>query len=186
MANPDAAFGLRPVRHLRGGLVRANQYFIAGAYGTSIFRGSTVALVGTNKRIVLAAAGDAPFAGVFDGCQWIAPDGEIRYSAYWPASTAVQTGSVVTAWVFDDPDILFEIQFAGTFTEGDIGAQADVTAESGNTLTGVSTQELDSVASGANCQIYDYVRDGANIVGANTRLLVLINEHDLRGTLTGA
>ena len=39
MANKDAAFGFRPVRHLTGGDIQANEYTIAANYGTDIFHG---------------------------------------------------------------------------------------------------------------------------------------------------
>jgi hypothetical protein len=45
MANKDAAFGFRPVRHLTGGLIRTNEYKIAANYGTSIFQGTPVLAV---------------------------------------------------------------------------------------------------------------------------------------------
>ena len=45
MANQDAAFGFRPVRHLSGGEIRTNEYKIAANYGTSIFMGSPVLAV---------------------------------------------------------------------------------------------------------------------------------------------
>ena len=42
MANKDAAFGFRPVRHLTGGEIRSNEYTIAANYGTDIFQGQCV------------------------------------------------------------------------------------------------------------------------------------------------
>ena len=45
MANKDAAFGFRPVRHLTGGLIRTNEYKIAANYGTSIYMGTPVLAV---------------------------------------------------------------------------------------------------------------------------------------------
>ena len=57
MANKDAAFGFRPVRHLSGGLIRTNEYAIAANYGTSIFQGQCVIAV-TAGGIEAAAAGN--------------------------------------------------------------------------------------------------------------------------------
>lgn len=187
MANVDAPFGFRPVRHLFGGEVRASEWYIAGGLAANIFRGSVVVPTpGTAKRITIGTAATAPFAGVFDGCQYEDAQGNVVYAHYWPTGQTVKTGTIVRAWVWDDPNILFEVQADGAFTADDIGQDADVTAEVGNALTGMSTQELDSsdIGTGANLHIYDYVRDGVNEVGANARLLVLINEHIHRGVVT--
>ena len=45
MANKDAAFGFRPVRHLTGGLIRTNEYAIAANLGHNIFHGQCVKAV---------------------------------------------------------------------------------------------------------------------------------------------
>ena len=66
MANKDAAFGFRPVRHLTGGEIRANEYTIAANYGTDIFQGQCVKAV-TAGGIEAAAAGNV-ILGVFGGC----------------------------------------------------------------------------------------------------------------------
>ena len=42
MANKDAAFGFRPVRHLTGGDIQANEYTIASNLGHVIFHGLCV------------------------------------------------------------------------------------------------------------------------------------------------
>ncbi len=57
MANKDAAFGFRPVRHLTGGDIQANEYTIAANYGTDIFHGQCVKAV-TAGGIEAAAAGN--------------------------------------------------------------------------------------------------------------------------------
>ena len=59
MANVDAAFGARPVRHLTGGTVRANEWKIIGdgTSSTAIFTGDFVKL-GATGYIDAAAAGN--------------------------------------------------------------------------------------------------------------------------------
>ena len=71
MANKDAAFGFRPVRHLTGGEIRANEYTIAANYGTDIFHGQCVKAV-TAGGIEAAAAGNV-ILGVFGGCFFTDP-----------------------------------------------------------------------------------------------------------------
>ena len=57
MANKDAAFGFRPVRHLTGGDLQANEYTIAANLGHDIFHGQCVKAV-TAGGIERADAGD--------------------------------------------------------------------------------------------------------------------------------
>ena len=45
MANVDAAFGARPVRHLTGGQIRTNEYKIASGTSSNIFTGDFVKLL---------------------------------------------------------------------------------------------------------------------------------------------
>ena len=67
MANKDAAFGFRPVRHLTGGVIRTEEMNIAANYGTAIYTGSVVEAVAAGG-IEIAAAGDTQLAGIFVGC----------------------------------------------------------------------------------------------------------------------
>lgn len=188
MANVDAAFGLRPVRHYFGGLVRANEYAIEPALAADIFRGDPVKSTGTTKRVTVATAGDR-MVGVFDGCQYEDAQGNIVYAHYWPTGQTVKTGTVPKAFVFDDPHILFEAQMSGAFAVTDIGAAANLVFGSGDTATGTSGVEVDSSAIGGGgedqVKIVDWVRDGANEVGANARVLVLINDHEHSILTTG-
>jgi len=54
MANLDAPQGFTPMRHMSGGVIRANAYEIANGSGTSIFTGDAVQLL-TNGTITLMA-----------------------------------------------------------------------------------------------------------------------------------
>ena len=76
MANVDAAFGARPVRHLTGGQIRTNEYKIASGTSSNIFTGDFVKLLATGY-IDVAAAGNR-ILGVFAGCQYTASDGEVK------------------------------------------------------------------------------------------------------------
>ena len=97
MANTDAAFGAKPVRHLTGGTIRANEWKIIGD-GTSssnIFTGDFVKL-GATGYIDVAAAGNR-ILGVFAGCSYTNSSGEQVFSKYYPASTTTQNSSDITA-----------------------------------------------------------------------------------------
>jgi hypothetical protein len=141
MANKDAAFGFRPVRHLTGGLIRTNEYAIAANYGTDIFQGQCVIAV-TGGTIQAAAAGNV-LLGVFGGCFFTHPTtGKPTFSNHYPAST---NASDIVAQVYDDPRIVFEVQHdadGGTLANNFAGF--DLVGVAGSTITGRSSQELDS------------------------------------------
>lgn len=186
MPNRDAPSGFRVSRHANGGVVRMNEYFIASGLASNIFRGDGVIPVNTSKRINVAAATDR-LQGVFDGVSYTDALGEPQFRPYWPTGTVLKTGTVARATVYDDPNILFEIQGDEDIVEADIGALADVTVGAGNTSTGVSAMELDSstVGSGDTLKIEEFVDRPDNERGANfARVLVRISKHYLAGALT--
>jgi len=140
MANKDAAFGFRPVRHLSGGEIRTNEYKIAANYGTSIFQGSPVLAV-TAGGIEVAAAGNVVL-GVFGGCFFTDPTtSKPTFSNHYPAST---NASDIVAFVYDDPRIVFEVQHDGTGTAAMNFGGFDLVGTSGSTTTGRSSGELDT------------------------------------------
>ena len=57
MANVDAAFGAKPIRHLTGGVIRATEYKMVYEYGANVFTGDFVKLAATGY-IQVAAAGE--------------------------------------------------------------------------------------------------------------------------------
>jgi hypothetical protein len=140
MANKDAAFGFKPVRHLSGGEVRTNEYKIAANYGTSIYQGQAVLAV-TAGGIEAAAAGNV-ILGIFGGCFFTHPTtGKPTFSNHYPAST---NASDIVAFVYDDPRIVFEVQHDGTGTEAMNFGGFDLVNTGGSDLSGRSTQELDT------------------------------------------
>ena len=148
MANKDAAFGFRPVRHLTGGLIRTNEYPIAANYGTSIFQGQCVIAV-TAGGIEAAAAGNV-IVGVFGGCFFTHPTtGKPTFSNHYPAST---NASDIVAQVYDDPRIVFEVQHDGTGTAALNFSGLDLVGTGGSTITGRSSQEIDSDSNGTSGQ----------------------------------
>lgn len=54
--------------------------------------------------------GAASAVGVFQGCEYIASNGSLVKSAYWPGGVAVLAGSLIKAYVIDDPDVVYEVQ----------------------------------------------------------------------------
>lgn len=147
MANPNAPFGFRSVMHGAGGTPgRGNEYTLSTAYATSLFEGDAVKTDGSGN-IVIAAAGDA-IIGIFRGVEWIGSDGSVKFDNNWVGATAEQSGSVIRALVYDDPNMLFEVQSAGSMTAADIGQFCDVsTGTAGSALTGKSGQQSSTTGS---------------------------------------
>ncbi len=131
-------------------------YQIAPAYGTSLFQGDLVSLHnGTITQFVPSASNaGVPTAastlgvGVFQGCKYFTndPTNPVQFSTYWPASTVIKTGTSITAYVYTDPNNIFDIQMNGTLAYSSIGQNATVNfATNGNTFTGTSGMVIDTV-----------------------------------------
>lgn len=184
MANTDAATGLRPVRHLTGGSIRPSEYSIASAYASNIFTGDVVESTGTGTNIQVAAGGNADNLGVFAGCRYVNSSGEQVFSPYWPAST---TATDIVAYVYDDPNIVFEGQ-ADTIAEADVGLLTDWDDGAGSTTTGLSGREL-AVSSGATTnqalRILRLVPRPDNAYGTYAKVEVVFIEHVMKGVVAG-
>lgn len=184
MANRDMPFGLRPVGHFVSGTpLRMSRYRIASAYDTSIGLGDPVTLVGTHRRIARGTAASAPFVGVFAGVKYTATNGEFKFLRYWPADTVTLGSGDAEAMVYDDPFTIFEVQADEDIVEADIGQHADLVFGTVDTVTGNGKVELDSsnIGTGDNVAILDIVRRDENEIGvANTKVHVMINEHEYR------
>ena len=173
----DYPRGFKPAYHLSGGLIRMNRYTIADSYATSIFYGDLVKATGTTKGIQLSTSGDSP-VGVFAGCNYTAANGEFKWSRYWPAST--DTIGTATAYVWDDPNIVFECQSDAAVAVTQIGELFDiVTTHSGSTITGQSGMELDVGAStNDDLVLMDIIERAGNAAGqSNVDVHVLLNLH---------
>ena len=145
MANQDAAFGFRPVRHLTGGQIRTEEANIAANYDTAIYTGQVVEAV-TAGGVEAATVGDVQQAGVFGGVFYTDPTtSKPTYNAYYPASTNT---SDIVAYVYADPDLVFEAQHDGTGTAAMNHSALDFVGVGGSTTTGISTSELDTSTSG--------------------------------------
>jgi len=182
MANVDAPNGAKPVRHLTGGVIRAREWKIIGDGNASsnIFTGDFVKLQ-SSGYITVAAAGNR-LLGVFAGCKYTASDGTPKFAKYWPASTTTLGSADVTAYVYDDPNIVFAIQGDGTDAFTQVGNLANIAVTAGSTTTGQSKMELDTdnIGTGtANLRILGITDDPKNSWGANTEQEVLIHEHEL-------
>lgn len=154
MSSTNAPFGMRPAFH-PSGLDRAQALAdgILSTYSTDILKGQPVKM-DTSGQIVVAAAGDA-FLGAFAGVEWTDTTGRRRVNNSWPANTAYQTGSCI-AYFYSDPNIVYEIQAAGSLAQSSIGDEANLSnTTAGSTTTGLSQATLSTTlaGSGVNAQM---------------------------------
>jgi hypothetical protein len=182
MANIDKAFGLRPLGNLSAtGAQKQFGYEIADNQAGAIFQGDLVTVF-DGFLVQFDPATHTAAVGVFNGCNYVDPTtGKPTFSNYYPGSVNITQGKII-ADVIDDPHQLFTIQADEDVVQADVGKNADVVVGTGNTVTGVSSMELDSstVANTAalNLKIVGFLNTPANEVGENNVVVVVkINEH---------
>tara|TARA_R100000657_G_C4617939_1_gene69017 strand:+ start:132 stop:716 length:585 start_codon:yes stop_codon:yes gene_type:complete len=185
MANIDAGFGLRPVGKLGSEAINmgTSQYQIANGETDVIFKGDLVKLETTGK-ITKSGNGDAVAAiGVFNGCFYNDPTTQKpTFSNHYPGSITPTQGAI-EAFVYDDPNMLFEIQADGVIAADKVGRNADIVYAAGNTINGQSKTEMNSTVANAGAaaqlRIIRICEDPENsdIASANANWIVRINEH---------
>ena len=150
----NAPFGLRP-SYSPSGVIRPTAFTCASGYASNIFQNQPVRIApstggGETEGTLVAAAVGAAFIGVFQGVEFTDSDGRRRVSNKWTAS---QAATEIVAYATLDPSIFYEIQGNAALTVADIGKQYDLSAISGNTTTGLSTQALDVASAAANASV---------------------------------
>jgi len=189
MANQDAPFGFRQVGGLgsRPTSEGTSKYVIASGFADSIYSGDIVEFgAGTSENGTSIAAGYVGTAaetssirnvGIFNGCFYEDPTtSKPTWKNYWPASTAAEA----QAFVYDNPDDLFEVQANGTLVRATVGRAADMGYTAGSTINGRSKEELDTTAaSAAALRVIRISEDPSNsdIASANANWIVKFNQH---------
>lgn len=149
-ANANGPRGFSVAKGRNGTPHRSVTKRIEGDYATKIYRGQPVTQAA--GFITVLGAANAEVAGVFDGVEYVAVDGSVVFSPYWPAPGAVKTGTVPKARVYD-ADGLFLIQTATVLTQADVGKYADLSAiVGGSDVTGQSSIALDGANIDATIQ----------------------------------
>jgi hypothetical protein len=155
----NAPYGLQIVQSQigNGGTQKLGQYFIYASddglttYNGNIFQGDLVrmkppadtianSIAGGTGTIVAGyiPVGNNPATvvtgipvGIFIGCQFVdAQTGYLVNSDYWPASRQVKKGTKITAWVNDDPEVVFKVQISTSTNNAIVAAQGGVYAPS--------------------------------------------------------
>ena len=185
MASSATPYGLRPTNILGSSPMShgLRQYAITAAYGTSIFQGDLVKLVvgGTIEKDTGTSTANP--VGVFWGVEYEDAAMGLLHKNMWTASTSVKSGTTAWAYVYDAPDMLFEVQSNSTCTQNIIGTNVPLVQGTGNSATGISGvviagASLNSTAT-LPIRVVDYVnRPGFSQLGdAKTDLIVRINTH---------
>ena len=146
MSSTSAPFGFRPSYH-NSGRITAKAYVIATGYAQNVFQGDPVKL--TDAGVIQLATSDGTrsgttdgisMLGIFAGVQYNDSTGRPSLSPFWPASTA---GTDIIAWVYDDPETIFDVQYtnpsSGTTIQTAVGEQCDWTVASPGGSTQVGT-----------------------------------------------
>jgi hypothetical protein len=177
MANVNAPNGFVPLRHLTGGVIRANEYAIANGYAANLASGDLVTLT-TDGTVVRGTAGGTAL-GVFYGVEYIDNDtGDVKFKKVWSNATAVKSGTPIKAYVYDDPNITYAVQTNGVFATANVGELANVTIGTYNSTYGHSTDELDIATLATTAKVLRILRlidYPNNAAGADASVEVVIN-----------
>ena len=185
MANQDAAFGLKAIGKV--GQNRDNQglseYSIA-ANATAIYQNDPVEMAATGT-ITVAAATDT-LLGSLNGVFYT--DASTSKPTWANHLNASNTATDIVGFVSDDPYERFEIQSDGATAAADVGLNADIVYAAGSSPDYVSKVELDfsdQKTATAQLRIMGISKDPSNDTAgsANVNLVVMINEHFLKGTV---
>ena len=190
MAYPtiSAPYGLKPV-NLIGGQVFAGStrlMEIASGYATNIFYGDLVKRVSDGTVEKDTGTTTATPCGVFLGVQFTnASTGQVQQQQFYPASTAIKSGTQIFAVVADDPDTLFQVVSCSSGTtvaaigKSAIGNNIALIQNAGSTITGNSAVAIDEgtqdTTSSLPIRIIDVVRDTATGADAFVEFIVKIN-----------
>lgn len=196
MSSTSAPFGFRPSFH-NSGQMRPKAYTIASAYAANIFSGDPVKLIDTGVIELGSSDGTrsgttdgVSLLGIFAGCQYLDASGKPTISPFWPAGA---TGTEIVAWVYDDPETLFDVQYNNPGTPGTdsvqsaVGEECDwvVASPGGSTRTGLSNTRLSAIqATSGQFQITGFGYEIADSpTDAYVVMTVRINEHHYKAAV---
>lgn len=191
MASTATPYGAEPVGTLSGSGStnhKVRHYKIASGYATAIYYGDFVKAV--NDGTVAKDTGTTTLTpiGIFLGCSYTDPNtSQITFSQRWPASTSA---SDATAYVADDPNLLFMMQGDDTLAQTTLFNNAAVVQTAGNATFGKSRNALDAstVATTATLpvRIVEFVEGPTSAIGdAFTDVVCKFNAGHTHASTTG-
>jgi len=188
MANQDAAFGLRPLKMSGQGddSTGMSSHLIDAGDASVLYQGSPC--IAAAGYVDIATAGAVPNMGAFWGCFYTDPTTlKPTFKNYYPGSITPPSSKDIEAFVYDNPNQMFEIQSDATSAsaQADVFSNADMVNFGGSTLNGVSNTELDdstiaaSSDAAAQLLIIGVSRDPKNndLTAANVNWRVIVNMH---------
>ena len=194
MANQDAPFGFRQVGGLgsRPTSEGTSKYIIASTQAGAIYAGDVVtAGDGTTKyegggTIAYGYIGSSETdalrnVGIFNGVFYNDPTtNKPTFKNYWPGGVTVSIPAAgASAFVYDNPDDLFEVQTSGTLTQVIASRGIDMAYTAGSTINGRSKEEITATAkSGGQFAVVRISGDPANsdTGNANSNWIVKFNK----------
>ena len=194
MSAISAPFGFRPSYH-NSGQMRPKAYTIASTYAANIFSGDPVKLtdngviqLGTSDGTRSGTVDGISLLGIFAGCQYLDSSGRPAISPFWPSGA---TGTEIVAWVYDDPETLFDVQYtnpsSGTTVQTAVGEECDwsVASPGGSTQTGLSNCQLTAIqATSGQFQITGFAYNiNDSLTDAYVQVTVRINEHHYKAAV---
>tara|TARA_R100001377_G_scaffold11552_2_gene5746 strand:- start:363 stop:902 length:540 start_codon:yes stop_codon:yes gene_type:complete len=169
MANVNDPDGFTPAYHMSGGTIRPSEFAIASGTNASIFSGDVVNL--SSGLVIQGTATGAPL-GVFAGVEFTATTGEIVFSKSWTADTATLGSANAKAFVYVDPNIVYEAQGSATPTQASIGTINTITTTAGDSSTGRSKEAVTATTSSGIAFIVGFPDKPSNSIGQFARMYV--------------
>ena len=139
-------------------------YSLSGAQ-VAFYQYTPVALTASGQlTIANQTAASGKVYGVFDGVEYTTAEGR-RTLGKNASKVTLDAATSIVFWIFQDPELVYEIQSAGSVTSAAIGSEYNFSAVSGNTTAdgyvigvggaGFSTTAIaaSAVASGAQGQV---------------------------------
>jgi len=194
MSAISAPFGFRPSYHNSGNM-RPKAYTITSTYAANIFSGDPVKLtdngviqLGTSDGTRSGTTDGIALLGIFAGCQYNDASGKPTISPFWPSGA---TGTEIVAWVYDDPETLFDVQYtnpsSGTTVQTAVGEEFDWTVASpgGSTQTGLSNCQIGVIqATSGQFQMTGFANNiNDSLTDAYVQVTVRINEHHYKAAV---
>jgi hypothetical protein len=146
--------------------------------------------LGTSDGTRSGTAGGILLLGIFAGCQYLDVTGRPVVSPFWPSGV---TATEIVAWVYDDPETLFDVQYDNPGTPGTdtvqtaVGEQCDWTIASpgGSVQTGLSNTKLSVIQStSGQFQITGFAYSvNDSLTDAYVQATVRINEHQYKAAV---
>jgi hypothetical protein len=175
--------------------MRPKAYTIASTYAANIFSGDPVKL--TDNGVIQLGTSDGTrsgtvdgilLLGIFAGCQYLDASGKPTISPFWPSGA---TGTEIVAWVYDDPETLFDVQYtnpsSGTTVQTAVGEEFDWTVASpgGSTQTGLSNCQIGVIqATSGQFQMTGFANNiNDSLTDAYVTVTVRINEHHYKAAV---